>query len=145
MKDKILNYSDNPAYLLWLVCVGVGVLMAMLLALDAWTPFRLESLTWPCAIYRSTGLYCGGCGGTRAVFALLRGEILRSLCYHPVVLYGAVCYLVFLVRGVIALLSGGRYTFMRFRLVYVYVGVGITVVQLVVKNYFLLRYGVHLL
>lgn len=34
-----------------------------------------------------TGLYCPGCGGTRAVKALLRGQIGMSLYYHPFVLY----------------------------------------------------------
>ena len=145
MRDRGSDYRADPAYLLWLVCVGIGVLAAFVLALDAWTPFRLEGFTWPCSIYRTTGLYCGGCGGTRAVFALLKGNIRLSLYYHPLILYLAICYLFVLVRGAIAFFSGGRYGFMKFRLVYVYIGVGITLVQLIVKNYFLLRYGVHLL
>ena len=145
MRDWEFAHRADPSYILWLVCVGIGVLAAFILALDAWTPFQLESFTWPCSIYRATGLYCGGCGGTRAVFALLKGDIRRSLYYHPLILYLAACYLLVLVRGVIAFLSRGRYGFMKFRLVYVYIGVGITLVQLFLKNYFLLRYGVHLL
>lgn len=145
VKDRDWIDRGNPAYLLWLVCVGLGVLAVLVLALDAWTPFRLESFTWPCSIYRVTGLYCGGCGGTRAVFALLEGKILLSLHYHPLILYLAVLYLLFLVRGLLAFFSRGRYPYMKFRLAYVYIGVGITLVQLIVKNYFLLRYGVHLL
>lgn len=145
MRDRDLIHCTDPAYILWLVAVAIGVLAAFILALDAWTPFQLENLTWSCSIYRATGLYCGGCGGTRAVFALLRGNILLSLQYHPLILYLAIGYLLVLVRGIIAALSRGRYGFMKFRLVYVYLGVGITLAQLVVKNYVLLRYGVHLL
>jgi hypothetical protein len=50
-----------------------------------------------CAIYEKTGIYCPGCGGTRAVLAVLRGELLQSLLYHPVVLYTCAMYTLFLV------------------------------------------------
>lgn len=29
----------------------------------------------PCIIYRLSGLYCGGCGATRMLLSLLRGDI----------------------------------------------------------------------
>ena len=41
----------------------------------------------PCLFRIFTGLYCPGCGGTRAVKALLSGQILKSLYFHPFVLY----------------------------------------------------------
>ena len=41
----------------------------------------------PCVFRMFTGLYCPVCGGTRAVKALLRGQIGMSLYYHPFVLY----------------------------------------------------------
>ena len=44
----------------------------------------------PCLFRSLTGLYCPGCGGTRAVRYLLQGEIGRSLWYHPLVGYMAV-------------------------------------------------------
>jgi len=40
-----------------------------------------------CWVYRLWHVYCPGCGGTRAVIALLRGQLLRSLYYHPAVLF----------------------------------------------------------
>ena len=46
-----------------------------------------EILLHPCFFYQYTGLYCPGCGGTRAVLALLQGHVLQSLWYHPLVLY----------------------------------------------------------
>ena len=39
-----------------------------------------------------TGLYCPGCGGTRSLHALLEGHPLRSLLYHPIVLYGCLAF-----------------------------------------------------
>ncbi|MCI9535933.1 MAG: DUF2752 domain-containing protein [Lachnospiraceae bacterium] len=41
----------------------------------------------PCLFRAMTGLYCPGCGGTRAVQYLLQGRLLLSLRYHPLVLY----------------------------------------------------------
>lgn len=37
----------------------------------------------PCAFYVATGLYCPGCGSTRATHALLHGHLLQSLRFHP--------------------------------------------------------------
>lgn len=48
--------------------------------------------TWfrmPCLYQMMTGLYCPGCGGTRAVRALLSGHPVLSFLYHPVVPYMA--------------------------------------------------------
>ncbi len=44
----------------------------------------------PCVFFTVLGFYCPGCGGTRAVSALLCGHLFRSLWYHPLVLYIAV-------------------------------------------------------
>ncbi len=49
--------------------------------------------TWfrmPCLFQMMTGLYCPGCGGTRAVKALLSGHPVLSFLYHPLVLCTAV-------------------------------------------------------
>ena len=43
----------------------------------------------PCLFQMMTGLYCPGCGGTRAVRALLSGHPVLSFLYHPVVPYMA--------------------------------------------------------
>ena len=44
---------------------------------------------FPCLFHLLTGLYCPGCGGTRAFLALLRGDLSLSLSYHPLVAYMA--------------------------------------------------------
>lgn len=49
-----------------------------------------------CDIYNRTGLFCPGCGGTRAVYFLFCGELLKSVRYHPAVLGGVFLYLHFM-------------------------------------------------
>ena len=44
-----------------------------------------------CPFHAITGLYCPGCGGTRAIMALLSGHPAVSFLYPPAVLYGAAC------------------------------------------------------
>ena len=51
------------------------------------TGVRLMAYYPPCAFHMLTGLYCPGCGGTRAVRALMHGRLLLSLRLHPFVCY----------------------------------------------------------
>lgn len=59
----------------------------------------------PCMFHTLTGFSCPGCGCTRAVIALLHGDILQSLCYNPGILYCAALYLLFLLSHTAAVLS----------------------------------------
>lgn len=38
-------------------------------------------------------LYCPGCGGTRAVRYLMKGDVIRSFLAHPIVLYALLLYI----------------------------------------------------
>lgn len=48
---------------------------------------RLPEGITVCVFQKALGLYCPGCGGTRAFRALFRGDILRALYYHPAAVY----------------------------------------------------------
>lgn len=37
----------------------------------------------PCPFHALTGLYCPGCGSTRALHALLHGEVVQALAMNP--------------------------------------------------------------
>jgi len=99
----------------------------------------------PCLFHVFTGLYCPGCGGTRAVKALLTGHPVISFFYHPLVPYCALVALVFLCSYLIFWLTKKQ----RFRLYlhdgYVYAGVGIIVLNFVIKNYLLAVKGIDVL
>lgn len=57
----------------WAVLLAAGVLFAALL---------LVGLP-ECPLYRLTGLYCAGCGGTRAIRALLHGDVAACFRQNP--------------------------------------------------------------
>jgi hypothetical protein len=59
------------AALLTCACAGAT---AFLFAVD---PNR-HAVYPQCLLYRATGLYCAGCGATRALYALLHGRILEA-------------------------------------------------------------------
>lgn len=99
----------------------------------------------PCLFHELTGFYCPGCGGTRALKALLTGHPLLSILYHPLVFYCALLALWFSVSYMMYWKTKNP----RFRLYLedscIYVGIGITVVNFVFKNYLLAVRGVDLL
>jgi hypothetical protein len=47
---------------------------------------RLLDLAPPCLFHRLTGLYCPGCGTTRAFYHLVRGEPLAAVGSNPLLL-----------------------------------------------------------
>ena len=92
------------------------------------------------------GGYCPGCGGTRAVISLLRGEFLTSFICHPLVLYTAVVGGWFLISQTIARVSGRRLNIgMKYRDGYVWAALVIVIANFIVKNLLLLLFHVDLL
>lgn len=93
--------------------------------------FKPESCVWDSMF----GVYCPGCGGTRAVLALLKGHLLQSLWYHPLVLYTAVIFGAFMITQAFSKLTGGRFTKgLKFHNWYLYGAIGIVVLNCIIKN-----------
>ena len=49
------------------------------MGIAAVTAGALTLASWRCPIHAVTGWYCPGCGGTRAIWALLRGDVVGAL------------------------------------------------------------------
>jgi hypothetical protein len=73
-----LNFAGRPlgtrAQIAVMTCACAGA-SAFLFAVD---PNR-HAVYPQCLLYRATGLYCAGCGATRALYALLHGRVLQAL------------------------------------------------------------------
>lgn len=98
----------------------------------------------PCTFHRLTGYYCPGCGGTRAFRALLQGRIRESLYYHPLILYMAVVFALCVVSWLLYRVRG-RGKVIVIRMWMIYLGVGITALNFLIKNAILYVYGIPLL
>lgn len=98
---------------------------------------------FPCLFYHLTGLYCPGCGGTRAIRYLLQGRFIKSVQYHPLVLYMAAVIWIEIMRWLRAKKKKtpcqGYYEYE------VYAGIGIILVNWAVKNWALAVMGVNLI
>lgn len=100
----------------------------------------------PCMFHRVTGYYCPGCGGTRAVFTFFRGDIVRAFKFHPFVPYIFIIGGWFMLSQTIQRLSGDRIKIgMNFRIVYLWIALGIIALNWIIKNMFILVCGIHLL
>lgn len=99
----------------------------------------------PCLFHLFTGLYCPGCGGTRAVKALLRGHIGMSFQYHPIVIYTVVVLLAGIMVWVLTRIFHRSLRFRCRPIFFVYLGCGIVLVNWIFKNYMLVARGVDLL
>lgn len=133
---------ENRLYNIGLVFLVLGI--ATILILKAVLPEGFEIS--PCMFYMATGYYCPGCGGTRAVLYLLSGNLLTSLVYHPLVLYVAGIYVVFMISHTIEKCEAiyyrrkkstrERYPIMglKFRPWYLYGAIVVIFVNVVVKN-----------
>lgn len=100
---------------------------------------------FPCLFRSLTGLYCPGCGGTRAFWYLLHGQIGKSLYYHPLVPYMAA---VLAAEGLLWLRArkkGRREELKRPYETEIYVGMVIALVNWAVKNWVLVVWGRHLI
>lgn len=99
----------------------------------------------PCMFRMLTGLYCPGCGGTRAVKALLTGHPIQSFLYHPVVLYVAAVAVWLVVCHLVYLVTGNTKFQKRLEDRYVYIGIGIVAINFILKNLLLAVWGVDVL
>lgn len=135
--------QDQFFYIAGWVCAGIAltyVFFRFVLKID------LVDYMPPCIFYTVSGYYCPGCGGTRAALALLRGDLLTSLFYNPVVPYGVATATWFMLTQTIERLSRGRIQCaMHFRMIYVYILLILVAINFIWKNGYLLITGIPLM
>lgn len=140
--DRQLNIEDQ------LYTIGLSLLIAgpLLLIAYRYLRARLPFLAIPCLLRTFTGYYCPGCGGTRAVYALLHLQLWRSFCYHPFVPYAAAVYVWFMVSHTIEKLSRHRlHIGMKWNPLWLWMGLVILVLNVIIRDGALLLFHVDLL
>lgn len=98
-------------------------------------PLPLEKMLMPCMFHKLTGLYCPGCGGTRAVEAFLKGRWLLSFFYHPIVVYGGIIYIWYMISHTLQLISRGRIKIgMHYHDAYLWIALALVAANFFIKN-----------
>ncbi|MDE6636406.1 MAG: DUF2752 domain-containing protein [Lachnospiraceae bacterium] len=142
---------DKIAYISGLIILFAGVTGIFVI-----THYNIDinDYIMPCTLNHLTGLYCPGCGGTRALRYLLCGRILTSLYYNPIVAYVFFPWIWFLVTQTILRFRNKRGLHnpgvislrmihpMTVRPRYIYTGIIILIAQCIIKNMLFLFWAV---
>lgn len=121
----------------------LGAATAMIPVMRHYMMPMLEKLPWGCVLYRLLGVYCPGCGGTRAVNALLHGHIITSLWYHPLIVYCVALYLGYMISWTFARFRMfGLRRGMKFRAGYLYGMLVVVAVNFILKNVLKFCFGI---
>ncbi len=96
----------------------------------------------PCVVSSLLGIYCPGCGGTRALICLLHGKLLLSFWYHPLVPYTAIFFGGFMITQALNRLGLRRIRAWKFHSWYLYAGIAITAGNFVIKNLLRIVWGI---
>ena len=87
-----------------------------------------------CAVYNTLGIYCPGCGATRAVYSLYNGEILKSIYYNPIILYLVVVDFWYLItEGIAKILKKDNKFFVKNIKIYLYLALIILLINWGIK------------
>lgn len=96
----------------------------------------------PCLMYTLLGIYCPGCGGTRAVRALLSGHVFLAFRYHPLIPYSAVITGGFMITQGLSRLGIKGIKGWKFHNWYLYGAVLIIIGNFLIKNLLLLVWNI---
>ncbi len=96
-----------------------------------------------CAFHELTGLYCPGCGGTRAVYSMLKLNIIDAVRYNISVPFAIFVYIYYNIRGFIAGYRNDTEYFKKQKYPLCIVLAIVIVVNFILKNVLLLCFGIR--
>nr|WP_296458502.1 DUF2752 domain-containing protein [uncultured Acetatifactor sp.] len=118
------------------LAAGAGVWAVYHFALGGTVP------RMPCFFDKVLGIYCPGCGGTRALTALVHGRLLKAVWYHPLIPYLAVVGGGFMLTQGMERLGIRQVRGWRYHAWYLYAAIGLIVLNFIVKNVLRLFWGI---
>lgn len=113
----------------------LAVTILILLLSIIYISYLREILVIPkCIIYEKFGIYCLGCGCTRAVYSLYNGNILKSIYYNPLIVYIILIVLGYLITEGIAKITKKENKIMTKNInVYIFIGLALLIINWIVK------------
>lgn len=134
---------DKYYYIAGWILIGLFVATMLFSVLSGYT---LNEIVLPCLFHLKTGYYCPGCGGTRSVYYLTHGHLLKAAFYHPFVVYTAIVGGWFMVTQTLHRLFPKKITYtMHVRMIYIYVAIAVIVINCLMKNLWIVAYGVYMM
>lgn len=96
-----------------------------------------------CHLFEEVGLYCPGCGGTRAILSLLQGNIIQSIKYNPIIIYTILVILFYIILKVKKKLSTEIES--KYILIAIVVGFLVVIIRTLILDYYVIVYRIHLI
>lgn len=101
--------------------------------------------SFPCMFHEILHMYCPGCGGTRAFFAMMEGDFLKSLYYNPAVVMGVLLFLYYEIGVLITLIKKNGKAYLYRKKIFLYFYLIINFLFFILRNYLLLFCGYDML
>lgn len=142
LKGKRRRLQEGQGfYIAATIFLVMGILFAVICDV-----FHLQfPLSSPCFLDEQLHLYCPGCGGTRALFALMRFSLAESVLSNPIVLYLVFLFLYYYIGTTLAVLAKGRRIYFRPGYWMIWIGVLLIIWTGVLRNVLAIRYGMDYL
>lgn len=148
---KYNPYSKELDTLAYIVAIIAFIGLFVYIYISHCYGITMTDIIPPCHFHAVTGFYCPGCGGTRSVMHMLSGNFVKSLYYHPIVLYVTIPGIVFFISQSIYRIrrfftrnscksSPEKYCYhvISIHPVYIYIGCALIILQWIIKNAILL-------
>lgn len=90
-------------------------------------------------------IYCPGCGGTRAFYALLQGNVIQSVKYNPIVILFLADVFITLIFDAIESRTNGKYCTARLRIFVNTFLLLFIIIYFFFRNYLLWETGIDML
>lgn len=96
----------------------------------------------PCPFYTMTGYLCPLCGGTRSLKSFIHGQFHLAFRSHIFAIYLLVISAYFMTRNTLTIITHGKIKATEYKDWYHWVGIGILVIEWLVKNFIIWKYGI---
>ena len=126
MKKK----QDDYFYITSLIIMGIIIIGTILYKMYFYKFITISE----CLFYSKYGIFCPGCGCTRAFIALLQGNLIQSFLYNPTVLYATIMTAVYIITQTIARITKKKVWALTYKPIYLYIGITILLITCLIKN-----------
>lgn len=131
---RLLHQKDPDAILYLIGLIVALTILSVIVLVNLISHIAKFNLPDGCMFRSIFGIYCPGCGGTRAFISLIHGDFISAIYYHPFVVYAFPIILVFYISQSLRYITDDKIHGMRFRNIYIYIGIALLIINCIVKN-----------